>query len=150
MQGNINTNQKSMALFYQFTAQDIYNKVTNGDSKLSPLGPSLPNIDSICPELLILFGQNLLKYGNHSASFHAAKLEVEMIDLRYGIKLLTGKSYTEFTEDFMVLRVRKEVGDSVKWGELSAKAKELGFSSSGLYRFMKSNMKRTPSGWHWY
>ncbi len=44
LQSDINTNQNSMALFYKFTAQDIYKKVSNRDAKLFPLGPALTNI----------------------------------------------------------------------------------------------------------
>ncbi|GEM_PF-1822305 len=44
LQSDINTNQNLMALFYKFSAQDIYNEITNADAKLSPLGPALTNI----------------------------------------------------------------------------------------------------------
>ena len=35
-------------------------------------------------------------------------IEVEMIDLRYHLKLLTGMSYKEFTKDLMIIRLHKE------------------------------------------
>ncbi|GEM_PF-1484414 len=139
-----------MAKFYQFTVPDIYNKVTNGDGKTSPMGPELPNIDAICPEFLLMFGQNLLLYGFKSVEFHATLLEIEPSELRYGLKLLTGMKFSEFTEDFMLIEIRKAVGNFPERGKVKEIAKRFGFSDSGFYRFMKRKMKRTPSGWHWY
>lgn len=139
-----------MALFYQFTALDVYHKVLPADAKRETAGPILPNVDAIFPELLLMLGRNLMRYGNGTLRFHAARLELDMDELRFGVKALTGKTFTDFSEDFLVLRIRDILGEFPERGSLKEKARELGFSMSGLYRFMKRKMKRTPSGWYWY
>ena len=139
-----------MARFYQFTPLDVYHKVLPAEAEKDVSGPLLPNVDAIFPEFLLLFGQNLIRYGNRTLKFHAARLELDADELRFGIKALTGKSFTDFSEDFMVLRIRDLLGEFPTRGSLKEKSRMLGFSMSGLYRFMMRKMKRTPSGWYWY
>lgn len=139
-----------MARFYQFTALDLYHKVVPASQRNITTGAILPNTDTICPEILLILAQNLYKYGNRTMKFHAYLLELDTDELRFTIKTLTGKTFTDFSEDFLVLMIRDLLGDFPKHGKVQKIAKQLGYSTSGLYRFMTRKMKRTPSGWCWW
>lgn len=138
-----------MAKFYQFTPREMYLMVQSKTDETDSETQTLPTNDAICPELLTMFAKNLYKYGIRTLKFHASRLELDPDEFRFSVKALTGQSFTDFAEDFQVLRIRDLLGEYPQWGTIKEKARILGYSSSGLYRFMKRKMKRTPSGWGW-
>ena len=138
-----------MAQFYQFSPIQMYLKVLPESAETKIDKSSVIKTDACCPELLLLFAKNLYKYGNPTLDFHAHKLGIDTFELRYSIKALTGMSFTNFTDEFQFLRVNDVMDKNPEWGSIKDKAKELGFSNSGLYRFMKRKMHRTPSGGSW-
>lgn len=139
-----------MARFYQFTAADLYYKVIPNSADSGSPAPIIPNTDAIFPEILLMLAKNLVKYRIYTLQFQATLLEIDTEELRHAVRALTGRYYAEFVDDFLVLRVRAAIGDFPKWGTVEDKAYSLGFSPSGLYRFMKRRMNRTPSGRTWY
>ncbi len=138
-----------MAHFYQFCAKEMYKKVVSGKSGSDSDGSSESAAIGVCPEILVLFSQNLAKYNNRTLKFHASLLGIEELELRYTIKALTGSSFTDFLEDFLVFKVQDVLGDYPEYGSLREKARLLGFTYLGLYNFMKRKMERTPRGWKW-
>ncbi|MDD3789758.1 MAG: hypothetical protein PHO94_13855 [Petrimonas sp.] len=138
-----------MARFYQLTAADLYRILVPQSKQNSYSVVQTSGVDAVCPEMLILFGKNLLRYGKGTLKSHASLLEVDQTEFRFAVKALTGKSYNTFVEDFLVFIVRESLGDFPEHGEIKKNARKLGFSESGLYRFMKRKMKRTPTGRTW-
>lgn len=137
-----------MAQFHQFTPLELYNIAAEKTGRRVE-NPQTKEFED-CPQLLFLFAKSLYERGMRSLRLHAQNLGIPPIELRHAVKPLTGMMYTEFTEDFIEIMIKDIVGRSLAWGEVEKKAERLGFSPSGLYRFMMRRMKRTPSGRRWY
>lgn len=144
-----------MAAFHQFTPAQLYARVAHSqqeaatDENPGNDAPPAPN-EPPCPELLRLLAESLYRHGLLTLKFHARRLGIAPEELRHVMKPLTGMSYTRFSEAFILLRIQEVLGNNVPWGTLATKAEQLGFSTSGLYRFMQRHLKKTPTGRTWY
>lgn len=90
------------------------------------------------------FVGNLHQHGLRSASVHAGLLGISPKQLCAVIPVLTGWSYINFTEEFILLMTRDLLKSNKK--DLRVIAKRLGFASySGFFRFVMRKMKVNPS-----
>jgi len=89
------------------------------------------------------FMTNLCSKGIQNARYHSSLLGITYPDLCTSIKVLTGKSYTEFVEEFILLKAMDLLQNETTKMEKRHIASLLGFTYSGFYHFMIRHKK-----WH--
>ncbi|MGC3979010.1 MAG: AraC family transcriptional regulator [Paludibacteraceae bacterium] len=90
------------------------------------------------------FVNNLHQHGMRSGDYHAKLLGIKRTEMCISVLTLTGMSYTDFTEAYILLMANDLL--KTKKNELRDTAKRLGFGSySGFYRFMMRKGMGKPS-----
>ena len=134
------------ATFKQYTPADLYIKMNQPETMEADSSIEVPTT-GFCPTdcaFLDAFVNNLHQYGIHNGDYHAALLGIKRSDMCISISTLTGMSYTDFTEAYILLMVNDLLKE--KKNELRVTAKRLGFGSySGFYRFMMRKGMGKPS-----
>ena len=136
------------AVFHQFTPAELYIGITEPINKVADNVSETPfsGFQATGYPFLDIFLSNIHLYGMHTADFHSAKLEVTKREFCVTIKTLTGMSFTDFTETYILLMANDML--KAKKKELGEISKRLGFGSySGFYRFMLRKGKGMPSKW---
>jgi len=88
------------------------------------------------------FMSNLYHYGRYNASYHARLLGIEYPKLCVTILVLTGMTYTDFVDEYILLLADDLLKNRLKGSELKDVAQRLGFGSySGFYHFMVSHRR---------
>lgn len=141
-----------MAKFHQFSPKELYELAKR---ELQPPDPDaeIPGLFSPksepCPAVLLEYGKIFIRQGKQSVSHYARILGIVPEALRQAFPALTNKKYSVFAEEFFLCMLEDTLSDDVKYGTLEEKARMLGMSPSGLYRFMTRELKRTPTGRTW-
>lgn len=133
-------------MFYKYSPKDLYKGIDNliPLPQVNPLLETSSEIEYPPCTFLITFANNLNKYGGMTAVEHAALLGVPVEDLRTTVKTLTGKCYTDFTNEYIALMAY----DLIKGrkGYIGKLYERLGFKSySGLFRYTVRYLKLTPN-----
>lgn len=127
--------------FKQYAPSDLYIGV--GEPGTLEPDSELDDITGFRPiggAFLNAFVNNLHYLGIHTADFHAAKLGIPRIDFCFAVQILTGMTYTNFTETYILLMANDLLKD--RKTSLKTVSERLGFGSySGFYRFMLRNGK---------
>lgn len=90
------------------------------------------------------FVNNLHQQGIRTGDYHAKLLGIKRSEMCITVLTLTGMSYTDFTEAYILLMANDLL--KTKKNELRDTAKRLGFGSySGFYRFMIRKGMGRPS-----
>jgi len=90
------------------------------------------------------FVNNFHQHGIRTGDYHAHLLGIKRSEMCISILTLTGMTYTNFTEAYILLMAADLLKD--KKNELKVTAKRLGFGSySGFYRFMMRKGMGKPS-----
>jgi len=134
------------AVFHQFTPAELY---------IGMIEPTNPTADNALEKpftgfratgypFLDIFLSNLHQYGICSPDFHSAKLEITKQEFCLTLQTLTGLTFSDFTDDYILLMAKDLLKNKNK--DLVKISKQLGFASySGFYRFMMRKGKRRPS-----
>lgn len=133
-------------MFYKYSPNDLYKGIDNFIPlpQVNPLSENSSEIEYPPCTFLITFANNLNKYGGMTAVEHAALLGVPVEELRVAVKVLTGKLYTDFANEYVALMAN----DLIKGrkGYIGKLYERLGFKSySGLFRYTVRYMKLTPN-----
>ena len=134
------------ATFKQYAPTDLYINMNEPDT-FEADGPNETPTNGFRPTggaFLDAFVGNLHQRGIHTGDYHAALLGVKRSDMCVSISTLTGMSYTDFTEAYILLMANDLLKQKKK--DLKLISKRLGFGSySGFYRFMMRKGKVKPS-----
>ena len=134
------------ANFHQFTPAELYVGLDE-PKMLESEGSDEVYTNSFRPTgigFLDSFVNNLHQHGYHSAKYHASLLGITRTELCFSVLTLSGMTYTDFTEAYILFMANDLLKDKKK--ELREVAKRLGFGSySGFYRFMMRKGKGKPS-----
>lgn len=124
------------ANFHQYSAVELYIPCPDKDTAASESEEELQKTGCI---FFDTFLHNLYHEGIHSSLYHASLLGIDNMDLCYTVKTLTGKTYTDFVSDFILLKAKDMLrGDNKK--NKKAISDKLGFGSySGFYKFLMKN-----------
>ncbi|MDR3652852.1 MAG: AraC family transcriptional regulator [Paludibacter sp.] len=144
-----NNNPKSTymkATFKQYTPAELYINMNEPDT-FEADGPNETPTNGFRPTggaFLDAFVGDLHLHGIHTGDYHAALLGIKRVEMCISVLTLTGMSYTDFTEAYVLLMAADLLKDNKK--ELRDVAKRLGFGSySGFYRFMMRKGMGRPS-----
>lgn len=124
------------ATFKQYSPAELYNGIEILDSlEADTEGDQPMGFRRTGSAFLDAFTGNLFQFGLLSSTFHAKRLGISSISLCYTVQTLTGLTYSEFTEQCIVLMVC----DFLKQNKMQKKdlAKRVGMSPSGLYRLLQ-------------
>jgi AraC-like DNA-binding protein len=125
------------ATFHQFTPAELYIGMEDPEASESTFRPTGIGFQDS-------FINNLHHHGYHSAKYHATLLGISRTELCFTVLTITGMTYTDFTEAYILLMAADLLKDKKK--DLKDVAKQLGFASySGFYRFMMRKGKVKPS-----
>jgi len=144
----INTpNRKCMtAIFHQFTPTELYIGIVqpaNITDQNQPEPPTLGFHPTGCG-FLDAFVANVHNHGVHTTAYHAHLMGVSKTELCFTVLTLTGMSFTDFTDAYILLLAKDLMED--KKNDLKFVAQRLGFGSySGFYRFIIRKKKEKPS-----
>lgn len=134
------------AKFKQYTPADLYINMELPDT-LEADSPTEVPTTGFRPTggaFLDAFVNNLHQHGIRTGDYHAALLGVKRSDMCISVLTLTGMSYTDFTEAYVLLMAHDLLKQKKK--DLRLVAKRLGFGSySGFYRFMMRKGAGRPS-----
>lgn len=132
-------------IFHQFTPKELYThvlKLQASDAETAANNRYSIDGKPLC-EMLIIFAENVYKYGMKSNTFHADLLHIENISLSHTLLVLTGRKYARFMREFLTLMLH-DLFDG-REEKLKALSQRMGFAEySGFYRFVKRNFKQRP------
>ncbi len=134
------------AVFHQFTPAELYIGITEPVNTVADNASEAPatGFHTTGYAFLDIFLANLHQHGMHTANYHAALLGIKKIELCFTLQTLTGMTFTDFTEAYILLMAK----DLLKGTKIDLKdvSKRLGFGSySGFYRFMMRKGMGKPS-----
>ena len=132
-------------VFHQFTPEELYVHVVKLQMPAAqPAANDRFSINGhpVC-EPLVIFAENLYKYGMKSNTFHAQLLRVDNIGLSHTLHTLTGRRYAQFVREFLSLMLHDLFdGREEKLKDLAGR---MGFAEySGFYRFVIRNFRQRP------
>ena len=129
------------AVFHQFTPAELYIGITEPINTVADTAYEVPAPGYA---FLDLFLANLHRHGMHTANYHAALLDIKKIEFCFTLQTLTGMTFTDFTEAYILLMATDLLKAPNK--DLKHISKRLGFGSySGFYRFMLRKGMGRPS-----
>ena len=129
------------AVFHQFTPVELYIGITEPINTVADTAYEVPAPGYA---FLDLFLANLHRHGMHTANYHAALLDIKKIEFCFTLQTLTGMTFTDFTEAYILLMATDLLKAPNK--DLKLVSKRLGFGSySGFYRFMLRKGMGKPS-----
>lgn len=132
--------------FKQYTPAELYINM-NDPETMEADGPDEVPTTGFRPTggaFLDAFVGNLHQHGIRTGDYHAKLLGIKRSEMCISIMTLTGMSYTNFTEAYILLMVNDLLKNNKK--ELREVSKRLGFGSySGFYRFMMRKGMGRPS-----
>ena len=129
------------AVFHQFTPAELYIGITEPINTVADNASEAPATGYA---FLDLFLANLHRHGMHTANYHAALLDIKKIEFCFTLQTLTGMTFTDFTEAYILLMATDMLKAPNK--DLKLVSKRLGFGSySGFYRFMMRKGMGKPS-----
>ena len=129
------------AVFHQFTPAELYIGITEPINTVADTAYEVPAPGYA---FLDLFLANLHRHGMHTANYHAALLDIKKIEFCFTLQTLTGMTFTDFTEAYILLMATDLLKAPNK--DLKLVSKRLGFGSySGFYRFMLRKGMGKPS-----
>ena len=129
------------AVFHQFTPVELYIGITEPINTVADTAYEVPAPGYA---FLDLFLANLHRHGMHTANYHAALLDIKKIEFCFTLQTLTGMTFTDFTEAYILLMATDLLKAPNK--DLKHISKRLGFGSySGFYRFMLRKGMGKPS-----
>ena len=129
------------AVFHQFTPAELYIGITEPINTVADTAYEVPAPGYA---FLDLFLANLHRHGMHTANYHAALLDIKKIEFCFTLQTLTGMTFTDFTEAYILLMATDLLKAPNK--DLKHISKRLGFGSySGFYRFMMRKGMGKPS-----
>jgi len=129
------------AVFHQFTPAELYIGITEPINTVADTAYEVPAPGYA---FLDLFLANLHRHGMHTANYHAALLDIKKIEFCFTLQTLTGMTFTDFTEAYILLMATDLLKAPNK--DLKHISKRLGFGSySGFYRFMLRKGMGKPS-----
>ena len=82
------------------------------------------------------FMTNLSHYGIRNAPFHANLLGINYAEMCIAISVLTGMTYTDFTEGYVIVKAEDLIRNKSGKTTMQDIAASVGFSYSGFYHFM--------------
>ena len=134
------------ATFKQYKPADLYINMDQPETMEADSSIEVPTTGfrPTGNSFLDAFINNLHQRGMRSGDYHAAKLGIKRTDMCVTVLTLTGMSYTDFTEAYILLMAK----DLLKGTKIDLKhvSKRLGFGSySGFYRFMLRKGMGKPS-----
>ena len=134
------------ATFKQYKPADLYINMDQPETMEADSSIEVPTTGfrPTGSSFLDAFVNNLHQRGIRSGDYHAAKLGIKRTDMCVTVLTLTGMSYTDFTEAYILLMGK----DLLKGTKIDLKhvSKRLGFGSySGFYRFMLRKGMGRPS-----
>ena len=134
------------ATFKQYKPADLYINMDQPETMEADSSIEVPTTGfrPTGSSFLDAFVNYLHQRGIRSGDYHAAKLGIKRTDMCVTIFTLTGMSYTDFTEAYILLMAK----DLLKGTKIDLKkvSKRLGFGSySGFYRFMLRKGMGRPS-----
>jgi AraC-like DNA-binding protein len=134
------------AVFHQFTPAELYIGITEPINTVADTASEAPapGFRATSYAFLDLFLANLHRHGMHTANYHAALLDIKKIEFCFTLQTLTGMTFTDFTEAYILLMATDLLKAPNK--DLKHISKRLGFGSySGFYRFMLRKGMGKPS-----
>lgn len=134
------------ATFKQYKPADLYINMDQPETMEADSSIEVPTTGfrPTGSSFLDAFINNLHQRGMRSGDYHAAKLGIKRTEMCVTVLTLTGTSYTDFTEAYILLMAK----DLLKGTKIDLKdvSKRLGFGSySGFYRFMLRKGMGRPS-----
>ena len=134
------------ATFKQYKPADLYINMDQPETMEADSSIEVPTTGfrPTGSSFLDAFINNLHQSGMRSGDYHAAKLGIKRTDMCVTVLTLTGMSYTDFTEAYILLMANDLLKDTKI--DLKHVSKRLGFGSySGFYRFMLRKGMGKPS-----
>lgn len=134
------------ATFKQYTPAELYINLEQPETLEADSSIEVPTTGfrPTGNAFLDAFVNNLHKYGIRSGDYHAKLLGIKRTEMCISVLTLTGMSYTDFTEAYVLLMSNDLLKARKK--DLRLVAKRLGFGSySGFYRFMIRKGMGKPS-----
>lgn len=134
------------ATFKQYTPAELYLNLDQPETLEADSSIEVPTTGfrPTGNAFLDAFVNNLHQHGMRSGDYHAALLGIKRTEMCISVLTLTGMSYTDFTEAYILLMANDLLKARKK--DLRQVAKRLGFGSySGFYRFMMRKGMGKPS-----
>ena len=134
------------ATFKQYKPADLYINMDQPETMEADSSIEVPTTGfrPTGSSFLDAFVNNLHQCGIRSGDYHAAKLGIKRTEMCVTILTLTGMTFTDFTEAYILLRATDMLKAPNK--DLKLVSKRLGFGSySGFYRFMMRKGMGRPS-----
>ena len=126
------------ATFKQYSPQELYVPVSKPDSLEAENEFDLP-VSGFRPTGCVFFDTfmtNLSHYGIRNARFHANLLGINYAEMCIAISVLTGMTYTDFTEGYVIVKAEDLIRNKSGKTTMQDIAASVGFSYSGFYHFM--------------
>ena len=134
------------ATFKQYKPADLYINMDQPETMEADSSIEVPTTGfrPTGSSFLDAFVNNLHQRGIRSGDYHAAKLGIKRTEMCVTILTLTGMTFTDFTEAYILLMATDLLKAPNK--DLKHISKRLGFGSySGFYRFMLRKGMGKPS-----
>ena len=126
-------------IFKQYTVAELYvpiskpNTLETGSENELPFVGFRPTGDPFFDAFL----KNLYNHGIQNAKIHAQKLNMNYREMCMGVHIFTGKSYTDFVNEFILYLAIDLLKNKPPKTGLKSISERLGFGSySGFYNFM--------------
>ena len=134
------------AIFRQFTPTELYIGIVQPATitDQNPTEPPTLGFHLTGCGFLDAFVANVHNHGVHTTAYHAHLMGVSKTELCFTVLTLTGMSFTDFTDAYILLMAKDLMED--KKNDLKFVSQRLGFGSySGFYRFIIRKKKEKPS-----
>jgi len=125
------------ATFKQYSPADLYISLEQPETLEADSSTEVPTTGFRPTGIAFLdaFVNNLHQHGIRTGGYHAALLGIKRTEMCIIVLTLTGMTFTDFTETYILLMANDLL--KAKKKDLKAVSKRLGFGSySGFYRFM--------------
>ena len=135
---NIVTLFDMKATFKQYSPQELYVPVSKPDTLEAENESDVP-VQGFRPTGSVFFDTfmtNLSHFGIRNARFHANLLGINYAEMCIAISVLTGMTYTDFTEGYVIVKTEDLIKNKSGKTTMQDIAASVGFSYSGFYHFM--------------